>query len=633
MGYRSPELHITALSPSEYAAYTPIVAKLLEQEHASKASDSISTKGCHRLLKEEFSANDKRLQTISANLPSYPSSHLSTGEVYATLRLLAHEQHSSSGETAQEELVFIQTRPLTRAIKPHVSNAQTASKKEPKTSAGEDKVILSGPLLPPPRRQASLNVSLLRRDSQDPSASRRTGEQSSAQKVVGRPSPTVPRRTGHGKSKSVDAQTALPSSTPLLNPFRTPQGDGMTGFVAPPPVPPKPSKMKNAAKAEATASLLVAIDDEDTRSKTDSNPFRRKSIQVTNDRVGEYPKPPLPPRQTHPLIEGGSAGQIELGNPIETQTLPPRPATISASPSKPVDRNVETVPRPPGSQARVVPPASHQVQPTSFLQPSRLIRDGLLAAQKAREGHTPPRVASPNNVVTLANYTTGGHSPARESRMSSGDSRSERSHLKYQQTSRADAVAPGRHRSSTFSSITTGGTTSTGSTTSTSQAVSSEAYPRDSSEGRHNASPFVDPQLIDTSLPLPLRRDVPPRRDGTAQGTPSFDIIATSADEDFENSRCMRGDLSRRSTLKSNSNAEHGLAAMQDLGEDVRRAAEGVGKDLAWIRGGRGGRTLGMTLTREEDGDGDARKGLIEIDIERDNTGSTTLSQDHSQKM
>lgn len=157
------------------------------------------------------------------------------------------------------------------------------------------------------------------------------------------------------------------------------------------------------------------------------------------------------------------------------------------------------------------------------------------------------------------------------------------------------------------------------------------------------ASPFADFSLIDTSLPPPPRRSITNGRDGTNHTTPAFDIIATSGDENAHASAYVDGNLSRRSTLKSNralsrhsigstGPVEQGLLAMKDLGEDVRRAAEGVGKDLEWMRGGRGGRTLGMTFPREEDQGGNARKGLLE-NIEGHNTGSITLSDDFAHKL
>lgn len=472
---------------------------------------------------------------------------------------------------------------------------------------------------------------------EDLSPSRRTREHSPIPKHVGKPSPTIPRRSGHAKSKSVDVSAALPSSTPLLNPFRTPRGEGSTGFVAPPPVPPKPSKIVSAVKVDTTAPLLVEIDDEDTKIKPDSNPFRRKSVPNTNDRVEEMAKPPLPPRQPLSHTQGDSADQVQLGAAIETRSLPSRAASGSISPSRTLSRKPDTVPRAQGSQARAGPIGIHHVQPTSLLQPSRLIRDGLLAAQKAREGQVSTRVPSPNNIVTLANYTSGSPNPTWASRVSVGAPRSERSESTPKQTSNVNAGISGRHRSSTFSSITTGGTTSTESTTSTvdHSAPSRDVHSRgpvSGDLGQHNASPFADPHLIDMTLPPPPRRSVPTIRHDTAQATPSFDIIATSGDEAAQVPTYIQGNLSRRSTLKSSTIVDHGLSTMKDLGEDVRRAAEGVGKDLEWMKGGRGGRTLGMTLPSGEHYDGDARRGLIE-NIERDHTGSTSLSNDFEQKL
>lgn len=106
----------------------------------------------------------------------------------------------------------------------------------------------------------------------------------------------------------------------------------------------------------------------------------------------------------------------------------------------------------------------------------------------------------------------------------------------------------------------------------------------------------------------------------------SVDIIATSGQEQ-RNGFAPRSNGSRRSTLTDNDAhpaIDHGLSDLKDLGDDVRRAAEGVGKDLEWIRGGRGGRTLGMTLSNQEDQAG--REGLMQ-NIERDHTGSTAMSE------
>lgn len=53
------------LSPSEYAAYTPIVAKLLEQHNDQKASDSVSRREFHSLLRDEWAMDEKLIQDVS----------------------------------------------------------------------------------------------------------------------------------------------------------------------------------------------------------------------------------------------------------------------------------------------------------------------------------------------------------------------------------------------------------------------------------------------------------------------------------------------------------------------------------------------------------------------------------------
>lgn len=582
--------------------------------------------------------------------------------MYATLRLLAHEQQSSNtsshpASSAKEELVFIQAKPLTRSG-PHRTNAHQSTEKKDATANDGESQVPSGPLLPPPRRQASLRVTTAKSALEDSSPIRRTNEdKSTTPKHAEKASPIVPRRIGHVKSKSTDVTSNLPSSTPLLNPFRAPKGAGSTGFVSPPPVPPKPTKMATAARVETTTPLLVAIDDDHTPSRPDSNPFRRKSVpnagagdqEDVYGTVSKNAKPPLPPRQSLSHEHAQSASLVELGDPIEPPNLPTRQSTVPASASTSQLRRADTVSRAPSSQFRAPTSSNSNItmQPTSLSQPSRLIKQGLLAAQKARESQTSMRVPSPNHIITLANYTSQHQNSTMGARTHVGGApRSDRSYPKRNHNRDSNnADDAGRHRSSTLSSITTGGTTSSGSSISTIDRGGAFHNPHfgdpvNGNRGPAHASPFSDPDWIDTSLPPPPRRTAPVRRDATAQAPASFDIIATSGDEEAQ----MERDLSRRSTLKGGhtlprrtigSNGpivEQGLSAMKDLGEDVRRAAEGVGKDLEWMRGGRGGRTLGMAFPREEDDGGDARKGLID-NIERDNTGSTTLSNDFEHKI
>jgi hypothetical protein len=176
-------------------------------------------------------------------------------------------------------------------------------------------------------------------------------------------------------------------------------------------------------------------------------------------------------------------------------------------------------------------------------------------------------------------------------------------------------------------SITTNGTTSSDSSfTTMDHQQKSRRSDQQRSLGPDYAepSPFADPSLIDTSLPPPPKRSVPGK---------SFDIIATSGETPGNIFNYGQQNGPRSSTLTSadaHPVVDQGLSILKDLGDDVRRAAEGVGKDLEWIRGGRGGRTLGMTLPNQEDQTG--REGLMQ-NVERDHTGSTAMSEDLQVKL
>lgn len=525
--------------------------------------------------------------------------------MYATLRLLAHAQQStvnrlkisSSSPNLRDELVFIQTKPLTRYQHRLSSGAPSAERKEDNVAGKNEKPIFSGPLPPPPRRQASLKISTNARTIAQALSS---PDRVKADDKVVSTQPADPKRSGHNKSKSAGANPSLPPSTPLLNPFRTARPDGPNGFVSPPPVPPKPTKVSAPQKTEPIAPPLITIDHDEVSSNVESNPFRRRSMQgstSSHERAAgqtvQLSKPPLPPRQPASRTQE-TASQAGFGNRSERL--------------HPLSR-----------QAHII----NNVQPTSLLKPSRLIQEGLDAAERARSSARSP---SPNNIITLSNYTAvtqrSSTLPPGFQAFSSVDSGSEKSsHRRLKKSSTSDTPRR-RERSSTLMSITTNGSTSSDSSFTTMEHQhKSRRSDQELSLGPDHAesSPFADPSLIDTSLPPPPKGSVPGK---------SFNVIATSGENASNNFNYGQRNGSRRSTLKGNDAhpvVDQGLSMLKDLGDDVRRAAEGVGKDLEWIRGGRGGRTLGMTLANQEDQTG--REGLMQ-NIERDHTGSTVISED-----
>lgn len=586
-----------------------------------------------RARKELIFDRNASLQ-ISALLPSYPSSHLSVGEVYATLRLLAHEQQSTTNRSkassptpvSHDELVFVQTKPLTRHPTRPSPGAATAGRADDPGAEHNEKHVSARPLLPPPRRHASLKVSTSSRTSaQTASLSDHLnpGEKSLSARQGDGAASSVARRSGHAKSKSVGANAILPPSTPLLNPFRTARSGGPSEFLSPPPVPPKPNKTAASQKLDIAPPPLISIENEETLSNLDSNPFRRRrsvpaSAEGSEKAVGKAVKPPKPP-------------------------LPPRQGSIQAQGQTPSQAGFRDNVDPPTRSVRGIP----DLQPTSLLKPSRLIQEGLMAAEKARSSVRSP---SPNNIITLSNYTFAKQPPAPPPggirAYSVTDSGSDGSKQRRRQRPGAVDVPRKRERSTTLSSITTNGTTSSDTSFTTTDQHHHTSRKSDSHALRRfehmKSSPFADPSLIDTSLPPPPKRNILSGIDGIARGPKSLDIIATSGEDAGNVSPYHHADVSRRSTLTSNRLLPHHPYAdpvgdqapslLRDLGDDVRRAAEGVGKDLEWLRGGRGGRTLGMTLPNEEDQAGDARQGLMQT-IERDNTGSTSISEDLRQNL
>lgn len=510
---------------------------------------------------------------------------------------------------SRDDLVFIQTEPLT-------THRHRPSSGFPSVAGGNDgtahilgKPISSGPLPPPPRRQASLKHAIDSKTIGEVPSSSAPGKRDDE---VTSTRSTDPRRAGHVKSKSAGANPSLPASTPLLNPFRTARSDVSNGLVPPPPVPPKPIKVVASQKVNPIAAPLITIDHDASPSHTESNPFRRRSMQEhaaspvkVARQAAPSSKPPLPPRQPASQYSGRASSQVSHGNSSERAHAPYRLA-----------------------------PVINNIQPTSLLKPSRLIQEGLDAAEKARSSG---RSSSPNNIITLSN------SQQRPTTLSAGfrsfgigDSGSERSSRRDQKKVVTANTRRRRERSSTLTSITTDGTTSSDSSfTGTDHEFASPHANQQAPLQRHAAehSPFADPCLLDTSLPPPPNRNVSAQLDGIARVPRSIDIIATSAEEGHNGFAHARPAGSRRFTLSSSDAhpvTDQGSSLLSDLGDDVRRAAEEVGKDLEWLRGGRGGRTLGMTLAAQEDQAG--REGLMQ-DTKKDHTGSPAISNDRPMKV
>ncbi|KAJ9119596.1 hypothetical protein QFC22_003305 [Naganishia vaughanmartiniae] len=648
MGFRSVDLHASALSPAEYAVYTPIVAKLLETHIGSKDSDVVARKDFQALLQEEWSIAESQLQGIFTRLPSYPSSQLPVGEIYATLRLLAHEQHTpkSAGKShpafgvSQDELVFIQCKPLAPQTDKQSAYIIGTSKKAGSSTDQKLERILAEPLQPPPRRQTSLKIPSSVKPPIHSSPVRHLDHHESSVAIGTDTSPHAGsnKRSTHVKSKSTGSSTTLPRSTPLLNPFRTAQPSGQTGFISPPPIPPKPSTKTSAVKqldAQET-TLLIAIEDGPAASVVDSNPFRR-SLPAPGLPAGEQNmsteqtttvKPPLPPRLAPNNVKDFAPGirsMPELATPPEN--------TSSGS----------------GNRSRAVKSETKRsTQPTSLLQPSRLIREGLMAAEQARnETHITENSGRPISVnpeyVSQTQRTWSGYKGSNY-----GDSDAEGS--RFSRSKKVAAQAKPKTKKDRSGSLLSDTTDGIATSNSSMEDLTLNSKVRQSNTTLANIvnsrpSPFDDPIVRNGPWPPPPKRNatIPPLG---ARMPSSYDIITSSGDTDGETGDFGQGgNLSRRSTLKmAGSSAEEGnvnnrssfppsigteniLAVMSDLGEDVRRAAQGVGNNLEWLRGGRGGRSLGMTVPAPDDHGGDGRRGLI-ADIGKNDTGSTAASSD-----
>ncbi|KAJ9104256.1 hypothetical protein QFC19_004073 [Naganishia cerealis] len=655
MGFRSPELHVSALSPSEYAIYTPIVARLLETHIGFKDSDLVTRKNFQILLKEEWGVAENQLQEVSqllpidtldsthlqcglllqifARLPSYPSSQLPVGEIYATLRILAHQQQATkvSAKTnllsgaSQDELVFIQCKPLSIPTDKHPLHTKSLPGRAEVGDTRKEQIISAEPLLPPPRRQTSLKVESFLKPSVQPhsTAIRALDNTDSATPLDTRTLASTGgnKRSMHIKSKSTGTSTTLPRSTPLLNPFRTAHPSGQPGFVSPPPIPPKPSAKIVARKPVDVqeTTLLIAIEDGATGSIIDSNPFRRRqsvprlsaSEQKPKTEQMNVAKPPLPPR------------------------VVPDTGTANPSTSTSGDRARKQDPRP-------------SIQPTSLLQPSRLIREGLMAAEQARtENYLPGNrlpVSNPQFVTQTQQSTWSG-----SRRSNTGDTDDESSNSSTNKRVASRTKSNTKDRSNSLLSDTTEGVATSNSSM---EGLRLDGKFRQSSIPSYTVpnhfnsrpSPFDDSNV---PWPTPPKRNAP-SIDGSARLPNSFDIITRSSDTDGITGGYGQGQgLSRRSTLKASGSdcgtsntrstsrgtlappidTENLLTVMTDLGEDVRRAADGVGKDLEWLRGGRGGRTFVMTVPAHDDHGGDGRRGLMQ-GIGKNDTGSTAASSE-----
>lgn len=587
------------------------------------------------------------LLQIFTRLPSYPSSQFPVGEIYATLRLLAHEQHtpSSAGKSylssksSQDELVFTQCKPLALPTDKQSSYVAAAQKKiEAKPTQNADRVSTE-PLQPPPRRQTSLKIPPSVKPSVHSSPIRHPDhtEPSVSIDTHTLPHAGVNKRSMHIKSKSTGTSAASPRSTPLLNPFRAGQPSGQPGFVSPPPIPPKPSTKVPAHKQPEVqeTALLISIEDGPTASVVDSNPFRKRlSIpslatdeQKTFTEQINTSKPRLPPRITPHHVKDFASGVQSI-----PELAAPLGKTSSAS----------------GSRSRPVKPeGKRSTQPTSLMQPSRLIREGLMAAEQARiETHATAnsRLLAPNpEYVSSTQRTWSGFRGS-----NNGDSDGEGSTFSRSKRVTSGAKSKAKERSGSLLSDTTDGVATSNSsledlTFNSNVRQSNAASTTLGNSVSRRPSPFDDPVVKDGPWPPPPKRNATIPTLG-ARMPSTYDIIASSGDTDGEAEDLGQGgNLSRRSTLKvpgtqdANINTrstlappistESILAVMSDLGEDVRRAAQGVGKDLEWLRGGRGGRSLGMTVPAPDDHGGDGRRGLM-TGIGKNDTGSTAASSD-----
>ncbi|KAJ9094449.1 hypothetical protein QFC21_005988 [Naganishia friedmannii] len=646
MGFRSVDLHASALSPAEYTVYTPILARLLEKHIGSKDSEVVARKDFQTLLQAEWSIAESQLQSIFTRLPSYPSSQIPVGEIYATLRLLAHDQqspkatgksHSTSG-VSQDELVFIQCKPLALPSDKQSSHSARTAKKPEDVMPQKDR-ILTEPLQPPPRRQTSLKVPSSVKPPVHSSPVRHVDhtEPSAAVDTHTSPHAGASKRSMHIKSKSTGTSTALPRSTPLLNPFRTAQASGQPGFVSPPPIPPKPSaKVPHTKPFDVQATtLLIAIEDAPEASVVDSNPFRKRlsapGLSLGERMLTEKPhtsKPPLPPRVAPSHVE-------DFASPV--RAVPDLAAPLEKAPSTS------------GSRSRgLKSETKRSTQPTSLLQPSRLIRESLMAAEQARsENHASgnsgrPMMHNPEYVPQTQRTWSGFKGS------NNGDSDGEGSTFFRSKRLASGPKPKVKDRSGSLVSDTTDGVATSNSSLEDLTLNGNGRQSNAASTAMPNAvdsgpSPFDDPLVKEGPWPPPPKRNATIPALG-ARIPSSYDVIASSGDTDGETGEFGQGGkLSRRSTLKvpgpedGNINSsssfppsigtENILAVMSDLGEDVRRAAQGVGKDLEWLRGGRGGRSLGMTVPAPDDHGGDGRRGLM-TGIGKNDTGSTAASSD-----
>ncbi len=402
------------LSPAEYEAYTLYLTDILRSGSPSTLAPGGTEDKVDKHVVRVYMVNELKIsgelfdqvrpilraygmrtqsdieleRQLATRVASFPASRLSIGEIFALLRLAAHADASGSSDGRQlsDDLVFVQIAPIQAAQSP-----------------------ATGKIAYEPRRRVSVRS---KPDSAAAPLPERKGKLSS---VTGAPAGLNTRRLPPdvaGPAPPSPATAAPPASAPAssasasTNPFSAAMGAASDVDAAratssarpPPPLPPKPTRSN-------------AITQDDTLAARDPNPFRQRlqsnggtaerAAAVTEMRKSSLVSPPLPPRPVDSIAPPS----------VKKTTFTPSTKSASSTASSSVVQSNH----PSG-------PFRGHVSSGSFSYTPTMIKDALAAAEKAKQrggsGSGPPTIATSVEVIrrsadtrlSLPAQSTGGSS-------------------------------------------------------------------------------------------------------------------------------------------------------------------------------------------------------------------------------
>ncbi|KAK4689582.1 thiamine pyrophosphokinase, partial [Tremellales sp. Uapishka_1] len=346
MPLRSPELHISALSPPEYRAFTHYLDLLHDEQSNSgnsphparhrpgDRSGKIDKVILRKFVVERLKVTGKNVDEIFSRMPSVASSQLSTEETFAVLRLLAHAQFAAKSALLAKrpvdfELVFVPIEPLLIDPSPVQRTPREPPPRPPKhvrtgsasaSTTSAPSATSRGPPLParhsPPLSPPSPNV-------WPPKNISRSRNSLPA---------TYPSNPFHDTEMIEDAVLGLRPSAKN----RALSVSSAVETPSPPALPPKP------------------VSTNPFRQRVASQPHSAPSSTIASAKTSK--PPPLPPRKLSVKATSGPS-------------LPPRKASVVTSSSSSIQSAA--------SSAALFPP-------TSMSTPSSLMQQSLLAAENAR---------------------------------------------------------------------------------------------------------------------------------------------------------------------------------------------------------------------------------------------------------